>query len=265
MLLTKKRAKVSWRLPLFPHCTIKYRVRRYSAMGFFYTEVVMKKKPNRDKQQDVTVVHLDTHGDRLKYARNLRGYTQDYVADKAGIAQSILSSYEKNSKGVHRVRLAIMVKLAMVLDVSMDWLMTGKERNFSLSGKILAQANNYAPILAWQDIRKWKFTGKENMNLTVLDNVPLHGIENNNCFALVIEKKIDDFSVGDTVVINPHKKPAIGNYILVSDHRDGEIYIRSMVENDIGALFFDADDDIKELDNQAVCYGVLVANIKKLA
>lgn len=227
----------------------------------------MNKKPNQSKQQDTpVVVHLDTHGDRLRYARTQRGYTQEYVASKIGIAQSMLSSYEKNTRGVNRIRLAYVIKLAMVLDVSMDWLMTGKERDMPTSVKLIPSEKKYAPILPWQDIRKWKLSSKENMNFSLIDNIPVYGIDNNNCFALRIEDSgTDGFTKGDVVVINPDRRPILGNYILVSDAMDGCIYIRTMIASDEGNLFFDSDCESKQPENQKVCYGVVVANIKKLA
>jgi len=59
--------------------------------------------------------------DRLKEARQLRGYTQQALAHASGVSQSAIASYESGDRGSSRsVR-----RLAAALDVEIDWLETG--------------------------------------------------------------------------------------------------------------------------------------------
>lgn len=63
-----------------------------------------------------------TFSDRLKQARQLRGYTQQALADAAGVSQSAIASYENGDRETSRS----FRKLANALNVSADWLETGK-------------------------------------------------------------------------------------------------------------------------------------------
>lgn len=63
-----------------------------------------------------------TFSDRLKQARQLRGYTQQALARASGLSQSAVASYENGDRESSRS----LRKLAEVLDVSADWLETGK-------------------------------------------------------------------------------------------------------------------------------------------
>jgi len=63
-----------------------------------------------------------TFSDRLKQARQLRGYTQKALADAAGISQSAIASYENGDRETSRS----FRNLAKALNVSADWLETGK-------------------------------------------------------------------------------------------------------------------------------------------
>lgn len=60
--------------------------------------------------------------DRLKQARQLRGYTQQALARASGLSQSAIASYESGDRDSSRsVR-----SLANALDVEVDWLETGR-------------------------------------------------------------------------------------------------------------------------------------------
>ncbi len=62
-------------------------------------------------------------GDRLKIARERKGYTQVYVRDKTRINNKTLSGYEK---GVSEPDTKTISVLADLYEVSYRWLLTGK-------------------------------------------------------------------------------------------------------------------------------------------
>ena len=57
--------------------------------------------------------------DRVKTARAAADITQKELADKAGITAAMLSAYEGGTKSPN---LSTAVKIALALDVSLDWL-----------------------------------------------------------------------------------------------------------------------------------------------
>ena len=61
--------------------------------------------------------------DRLKQARQLRGYTQQELARASGLSQSAIASYESGDRDSSRS----LRKLAVALDVEIEWLELGKD------------------------------------------------------------------------------------------------------------------------------------------
>ena len=65
-----------------------------------------------------------TVGDRIKQRRNELGWTQDVLAEKAGISKSFLSDLENGKRSVGADTL---LDIGRVLSLSLDYLMTAKE------------------------------------------------------------------------------------------------------------------------------------------
>ena len=64
-----------------------------------------------------------TIGDRIKSRRNELGWKQDELANKAGISKSFLSVIENGKRKVGADKL---YSIARTLNLSLDYLMTGK-------------------------------------------------------------------------------------------------------------------------------------------
>lgn len=65
-----------------------------------------------------------TVGDRIKKRRQELGWTQDVLAEKAGISKSFLSDLENAKRSVGADTL---LEIGRVLSLSLDYLMAGKE------------------------------------------------------------------------------------------------------------------------------------------
>jgi transcriptional regulator with XRE-family HTH domain len=63
-------------------------------------------------------------GARIKARRDELKWTQDYLAGKAGISKGFLSDLENGKRGVSAENL---LDIARVLNVTLDYLMTGEE------------------------------------------------------------------------------------------------------------------------------------------
>lgn len=59
----------------------------------------------------------------LGYMRRREGLTQTELAERAGVAQTVLSQYER---GVRNPSAYVLARLAKALDVTMDELMYGE-------------------------------------------------------------------------------------------------------------------------------------------
>jgi transcriptional regulator with XRE-family HTH domain len=67
---------------------------------------------------------VSTLGGRLRSARKNKGYSQVQVYEMTGINNKTLSSYERNCS---KPDLDTLVKLSSLYDVSLDYLIAGKE------------------------------------------------------------------------------------------------------------------------------------------
>jgi transcriptional regulator with XRE-family HTH domain len=57
---------------------------------------------------------------RLKSARELKGWTQEYLAEMVGVTNGAISGYERNYR---EPDLAMLAKISKFLDVSVDYLL----------------------------------------------------------------------------------------------------------------------------------------------
>ena len=65
---------------------------------------------------------METIGERVRRLRDLRGYTQQELADRAGLAQSTISGVEK---GERQVQPSSLIELAHVLNTEAYYLKSG--------------------------------------------------------------------------------------------------------------------------------------------
>jgi transcriptional regulator with XRE-family HTH domain len=75
-----------------------------------------------DFDKSTVVRRSETIGSNLKYLRKRIGITQKEIADKIGIAQQTYAGYEN---GKHEPSIELMIRLADVYEVSMDYI-TGR-------------------------------------------------------------------------------------------------------------------------------------------
>lgn len=68
------------------------------------------------------------YGKRLQAARLKRGYTQQELAKKAGVAYQTISNMET---GRYQAQLGTALDIAAILDVSLDWLMSRTKDPYS--------------------------------------------------------------------------------------------------------------------------------------
>jgi transcriptional regulator with XRE-family HTH domain len=70
------------------------------------------------------------YGDRIKMLRERNGYSQKFLAEKIGVKNNTLSSYESENR---RPDYETLQKFADLFEVSIDYILTGKELTNSSS------------------------------------------------------------------------------------------------------------------------------------
>ncbi|KOC32532.1 helix-turn-helix domain-containing protein [Clostridium botulinum] len=81
--------------------------------------------------------NLNTLGDRITFLRTEKSLTQRALMDLLNFEN--LSKYEKNQR---EPKLELLIELANFFNVSLDWLITGKDKNINSSNHILKELNN---------------------------------------------------------------------------------------------------------------------------
>lgn len=67
-------------------------------------------------------------GERLRWCRDKKGYTQKFVAEKIGIKNNTLSSYES---GKRQPDYETLKKLSELYEVNIDYIITGNSNTHS--------------------------------------------------------------------------------------------------------------------------------------
>lgn len=73
------------------------------------------------KHKDAFLVEL---GKRVREQRNLSGYTQEKLAEKADLSAQMISTTERGTK---EIKIENLYKLSRVLHISMDYLVSGQD------------------------------------------------------------------------------------------------------------------------------------------
>lgn len=63
-------------------------------------------------------------GQRIQVRRKQRGYTQEHLADLMNVSIQMVSNLERGNKAI---RIDNLIKLSEILEVSTDYILTGKE------------------------------------------------------------------------------------------------------------------------------------------
>lgn len=63
-------------------------------------------------------------GKRIQHLRKHHGYTQEHLAEMMGVSIQMISNLER---GIKAIRIDNLIHLAQILEVSTDFILTGKE------------------------------------------------------------------------------------------------------------------------------------------
>ena len=74
------------------------------------------------------MTELDLHeiGKRIQFCRKGLGYTQEQLSEKMNVSIQMISNMERGNKAI---KIDNLVKLSKVLNVSADYILTGKQND----------------------------------------------------------------------------------------------------------------------------------------
>ena len=65
---------------------------------------------------------MNTLGERLKYVRKNKGYTQESLADTIGVSRGVIFNLEKNKT---EPQMIVVNAICQTLNINKDWLLSG--------------------------------------------------------------------------------------------------------------------------------------------
>lgn len=69
-------------------------------------------------------------GKRIQSRRKQLGFTQEQLSDEMNVSVQMVSNLERGNKSI---RIDNLIRLCQILDVSTDYILTGKENNSDIS------------------------------------------------------------------------------------------------------------------------------------
>lgn len=88
---------------------------------------------------------METFGQRLQQARNKKKMTQTALAYQVEVSsQKIISNWEND---VAKPEMDTLIVVSKILEVSIDWLLTGEEKERKVEGKISIAMEDYAEYM----------------------------------------------------------------------------------------------------------------------
>lgn len=209
-------------------------------------------------------------GARLKEAREKAGLSQEAIAVKMGISRAAVAQWEADTTVPEASKFA---RLAEILGVSTDWLLTGHE----FQGVSDPQTGRYehntepAPELRRLPIVSWVQAGRGQEAADPHPPGDGDGIAHTtkrlgpNAYALRIrgDSMEPRFHDGDIIVIDPAVQPRHGSYVVVRfEDRQEATFKQLMV--DAGRKYLKPLNPrypIEEIDGQATLCGTWVQTI----
>lgn len=201
---------------------------------------------------------------RLKLKMKELNLTQEELAKKLGVTRSAIAHYVQ---GTRHPPLKQFVKLAHVLHTEPGWLQFGKSSTEStqISPKHNKQKLNRIPILEWDQILSFNpnTLSSKQQYLNYCD------LNQTNCYAVqikgdsMVSSSENSFNPGDYVIIDPHKEPAHGQFVLVCPEKKKEAILRQYIEEG-GSTYLkplNIHYPITEFKQQTKICGVVIANI----
>lgn len=163
------------------------------------------------------LVDMQTFRDRVKEMRLALGLSQEELAERAGMSQQAINKLEERGKSSKYI-----VELATALNVSPEWLKTGKDTPSQKNIRFpLSSWGNLSSIDSWEEI-----SFKENyIYLKVQDTDMVNGSELS-----------PTFPPGTIIIIDPDKKYKIRDCVIATHKLSGAVLFRRVMKYGIDLI-----------------------------
>ncbi|GGZ83051.1 Cro/Cl family transcriptional regulator [Ignatzschineria indica] len=166
--------------------------------------------------------------DRLKQARNAKGYSQAKLGELVGVTQTAIQ-YIENGRNQGSTKI---FEIARALDVSAEWLLYGKEGVVITTAEVFPSSNTipisepdgnvFVPVISW--VAAGSFNNVETVPVDELIKwVPCPVPHSKNTFALkVVGSSMENpngkpsFEDGDIIYVDPEKEPENKSLVIVT-------------------------------------------------
>lgn len=166
--------------------------------------------------------------DRLKQARNAKGYSQAKLGELVGVSQTAIQ-YIENGRNQSSTKI---FDIAKALSVTAEWLLYGDEGSFPTTREITPMPNAapigkpndnvYVPVISW--VAAGSFSNVETIPVDDLIKwVPCPVPHSKNTFALrVVGSSMENpngrpsFEDGDIIYVDPERMPENKSLVVVT-------------------------------------------------
>jgi SOS-response transcriptional repressor LexA len=221
---------------------------------------------------------MKTLGERLRYARNLRGMSQDDLFDASGVKQGTISKLERGDQS----RTTFTPELAKALNVPHDWLTTGSGKEPSIGDNAPSATtldNNVSPVeikgrvplISWVQAGDWSEAFDPYEVGQGEEWLPAPDGCGTNTYALRIqgESMEPEFSDGEIVFVDPDREPQNKSYVIVRMEDDNTTTFKQLIlERDrafLKPLNPSWPDPIIEINGNATVAGVVISKLTTYA
>lgn len=170
---------------------------------------------------------MNTFGERLKAARKAHGITQAELAKLAGISQTTIADIERGrNKGSTEV-----LKLAKSLEVSPDWLATGKGTRELSNVASAPDVRGYVPLISWVQAGEYSEVIDRADLGDDFELVPITAPKLRHTFALAVtgDSMSPDFPEGMRLIVEPDLEYQAGDYVIAKN--GGEATFKQLVRD----------------------------------
>ncbi len=176
----------------------------------------------------------ETLGKRTRDARLYAGYTQEELARRVRVSQTAIHKLESgHSKSTRQT-----VQIAVACGVNPVWLGTGQGEMTNDSHQLAETSNktmlactanmaNKVPIYSWQNVAG-------NNEVQVIEGwAPVSRQVGEDAYALVVQNDMmePDFTVGDTIIIDPEVLPNNNRFVVARRKGADEPMLRKIIHD----------------------------------
>lgn len=181
-------------------------------------------QPNTNVMQvNGPITDVNTIGERIKWAREQRGLSQEALAKKAGVSQGTIGNIESGLRKQPRD----LLKIARALQASPDWLESGRGPWQAEESNVTAVVSKRRiPIISWviagtwADVQDTYHPGEADEWADAYDTRP-----GDNAFALRVTGDSmtsnipgdRTFPEGTVIIVDPARAASAGDFVVAKD------------------------------------------------